>query len=70
MAQAPVAKKYANGNIRTADGVLIKKEDAYKINKDITNDKAYEALVASEDMKTAWDSYKALVDEYGIESMQ
>jgi hypothetical protein len=67
--QTPTAKKYANGNIRTVDGVLIKKEDAYKVNKDIIGDKSYEAMIASEDMKTAWDTYKWLIDKYGVEVM-
>lgn len=67
--QQPIAKKYANGNVRTAEWILYdKKEVSAENQKVITND-SYKALKASESLNREWQAYKSLIDKYGIEAM-
>ena len=67
--QQPVAKKYANGNVRTSEGILYDKKEVSAENQKVINNDSYKALKASESLNREWQAYKALIKKYGIEAM-
>lgn len=67
--QQPIAKKYANGNVRTAEWILYDKKEVSAENQKVINNDSYKALKASESLNREWQAYKALIDKYGIEAM-
>lgn len=67
--QQPIAKKYANGNVRTSEGILYDKKEVSAENQKVINNDSYKALKASESLNREWQAYKALIEKYGIEAM-
>lgn len=67
--QQPIAKKYANWNVRTSEWILYDKKEVSAENQKVINNDSYKALKASESLNREWQAYKALIDKYGIEAM-
>ncbi len=65
--QEPVAKKYANGNVRTADGILYDKKEVSALNKEIVNNDNYKAIITSQNLEQNLKNFEEKFQKYGTE---
>jgi len=63
----PKATRYANGNVRTADGVLYTNKEVSAINKDIIKNDNYKAILTSQDLNDKLTQFEEVFNKYGTE---
>lgn len=63
----PKATRYANGNVRTADGILYTNKEVSAINKDIIKNDNYKAILTSQDLNDKLTQFEEVFKKYGTE---
>lgn len=63
----PTAKKYANGNVRTTDGILYDKKEVSETNKTLLKDENFKALTVAQNLNQKLLDFEKSFQENGTE---